>query len=156
MKAEIISLGRPSLLRRFAAMFYDLWLLAALWLVTTAIMISIRMVFDSETLAEGERAISGNWKLPTFLAHLIIMYVFFTYFWVKNGQTLAMQTWRIHLVDENMQHISYAQAYKRLSFAIISFACFGLGYFWVLLDKDGMSAHDRLSKTQLILTPKRK
>lgn len=156
MSQEIINLGRPSVLRRFAAMFYDFWLLAALWLAVTAVMVVLRMTFDGEGITQGDRVITGIWKAPTFLLMLVAMYGFFTHFWVKNGQTLAMQTWRIRLVNNDMQPITYAQAYKRLSFAMLSLACFGLGYFWALIDKDGLSWHDKLSNTQLILTPKRK
>ena len=137
-------------------MFYDLWLLAAIFLGITAIMVILRMTLDGDGIEQGDRVITGNWKIPTFILQIIAMYLFFTYFWVKNGQTLAMQTWRIRLVNENMENISYAQAYKRLSLAIVSFACFGLGYFWALIDKDGLSFHDKYSHTRLILTPKRK
>lgn len=156
MKPDIISLGSPSLLRRFAAMFYDLWLLAALWLGTTAIMVMLRMYFDADSFVKQEAAISGDWEVPTFLSCIAAMYFFFTYFWVKNGQTLAMQTWRIRIVNNNMENISYAQAYKRLTLAILSFSCLGLGYLWALFDKDGLSLHDKFSGTHLILTPKRK
>ena len=156
MNTEIINLGSPSLLRRLAAMFYDLWLLVAIWLSVTAIMVILRMSIDGDSFVSNETAISGYWKLPTFILCITSMYLFFTYFWVKNGQTLAMQTWRIRIVNSEMESISYNQAYKRLSFAILSFACFGLGYLWVLIDKDGLSWHDKISKTQLILQPKRK
>ena len=40
----------------------------------------------------------------------------------------------------------------RCLISIISFACFGLGYLWILYDKDNLSWSDILTKTKVIKT----
>lgn len=144
----------PSLLRRLSAMFYDSWLVLALWILGGAILVAVRVVISGAP-GEGEHALGGVWRLPTFIAMLLIVLHFFVYFWVKNRQTLAMQTWRIQVVDKTTgENITWRQAYIRFAAAILSAALFGLGYLWVLVDKNHESWHDKLSKTRLVLLPK--
>ncbi|MEI6791460.1 MAG: RDD family protein, partial [Myxococcaceae bacterium] len=45
-----------------------------------------------------------NTQLPSWLAfgHVYVLFgVYFTWYWTKTGQTLAMQTWKVKMVDEN-------------------------------------------------------
>lgn len=148
-------LPSPSLLRRLAAMFYDVWLILAIWFVAIALLMLIKFIVFGAP--EGnERMLGGTWRLPTFLLMLLTTLYFFAYFWIKNQQTLAMQTWRIQIVDETTgKAISWKQAYIRFFAACLSFALLGMGYWWVILDKEGKSWHDYLSGTRLILLPKR-
>lgn len=146
----------PSLFRRLFAMFYDSWLVLGLLFVTGAFLIVLRVIVQGVP-AEGEYALGGVWRIPTFIALILSASYFFAFFWVKNKQTLAMQAWRIQVIDSNTgNNISWQQAYIRLFFALISAACFGLGYLWVLVDKEKKSWHDRASGTELLLLPKRK
>jgi hypothetical protein len=39
--------------------------------------------------------------------------------------------------------------------ALLSAACLGLGYLWCLVDKHGRYWHDYISRTELVLVPKR-
>lgn len=147
----------PSLLRRLAAMFYDSWLLLALLVAIVAIMVGLRVAIEgSQSITVGTPAISGSWKLPTFALMVFASCQFFAYFWVKNGQTLGMQTWRLKVVNQDNEHINYKQAYLRCLYALVSFTFFGLGYLWALVDKDKKTLHDRLSNSQTLLLPKRK
>lgn len=150
------TLPSPSLLRRLAAMFYEFWLVLACCLVVMAVIIFIRVTLDPTPIAEGERAISGLWRIPSFLAAFATFSGFYLYFWHKNQQTLAMQTWRIKLINNDGSKPDFNALVKRLSMAIISFTCLGLGYWWVLIDKEKKSWHDRASNTRLVLTPKKK
>lgn len=149
------SLSSPSLLRRLAAMFYDAWLVFALLLACSALMIGLRLLIEgADALPQGKPAINGPWRLPTFILMVFALTHFFAYFWTRNGQTLGMQTWRIRLDNDQHGHISMKQAYLRVFAAFLSLACGGLGYFWMYIDKDGLSWHDRISGTQLVLLPK--
>lgn len=151
------NLPTPSLLRRLAAMFYDSWLIIALLVAVVAIMVGLRVVVEgSENIAVGQPAISGVWKLPTFLLMLLSSCHFFAYFWVKNKQTLGMQTWRMQILTDDQQSLSYKQAYLRCGYALLSLSFFGLGYWWALVDKDKKTWHDRLSKSHIVLLPKQK
>jgi uncharacterized RDD family membrane protein YckC len=79
---------------------------------------------------------------------------FFSLFWVKNGQTLGMQAWRIRLVDFQGGSPTVARAIVRCAGALLSAACLGLGYLWCLVDHKKRYWHDYLSGTELVLLPK--
>jgi uncharacterized RDD family membrane protein YckC len=149
-------LGTPSLLRRLTTIFYDTWLVLACLLAVSAMVIGLRVLTDGDAMHQGEVAVAGVWKVLLFSASLITVFGFYSYFWLKCGQTLGMQTWRIKLVNENGELINLKQAFIRFIAAFFSLALLGLGYFWQLLDKDKKSLHDRISKTQLVLVEKRK
>lgn len=151
---DTTALPAPSLLRRLSAMFYDSWLVLALLIMGNALLVGLQVVIEGSP-ADGQRALSGLWRIPTFVLMLLITCHFFVYFWVKNRQTLAMQTWRIQVIDSNSgNNISWRQAYLRFLAACLSATCLGLGYLWVLVDKDKKSWHDRLSGSHLVLLPK--
>ncbi|CAA0117794.1 Uncharacterised protein [BD1-7 clade bacterium] len=148
-------IGTPSLLRRLAAMFYDAFLVTAVLLATTAIVLGLEMANSSGTHVHGERAMQGIWQWISFLTNLTVMSLFFTYLWVKNGQTLGMQAWRIRIDNTDNKRISWRQAYIRFFAAFLSAGFLGLGYLWVLFSKDKQSWHDKVSGTQTVLLNKR-
>ncbi len=62
------------------------------------------------TLNQIRNALDNRWGLMAFLFWVIGIY--FTWFWSK-GQTLAMKTWHLRLVDANGQNTSQARAFGR-------------------------------------------
>lgn len=145
----------PSFLRRSAAIIYDSFLVLALWFVGVAFLSLLKFIWSGAP-AEGERMLGGAWQIPTFITLVLIAGGFFCYFWTRNRQTLAMQTWRIEVVDDiSGNNINLQQALIRFLAAFVSVACFGLGYLWMLVDKEKKTWHDHASGTRLILLPKR-
>jgi len=87
---------------------------------------------------------------PLFLPYILVLLVgFHVWFWINGGQTLGMRTWRLKLVRNDGGQLTIKDALARYLFAIISMACLGLGYFWILIDVKGRSWHDLFSKTLL-------
>jgi len=86
---------------------------------------------------------------------LSITFIFYAGLWVRGGQTLGLRTWRLKLVQKNHTQITWAIALKRFAYAWVSLLCLGLGFFWVLYDRDKLAWHDRWSGTHLILLPKK-
>ncbi len=74
--------------------------------------------------------------------------VYFAWSWLHGGQTLAMQTWRIRVVNQVGEGITRRQAIKRYVLASI-FP--GVSYLWALLDREGLYLHDRLTGSRFIL-----
>lgn len=146
--------GKPPLFRRFFAMIYDTFLVAAILIISMGIMVGLRMSFGTP-LSENEIAISGHWKLPSLIFCLFNVTLFFSYFWVKNGQTLGMQAWRLAIVNQQSENIDFKSAYLRMFVSLLSSSCLGLGYLWAMIDKEKQTLHDHLSKTQTILLPKK-
>jgi len=136
----------PGLIRRLAAMFYDLWLLFALWLLGSTADTFIRQALyaDSNT---------GNpLLLQIYLA--LVPFVFFAWFWTHGGQTLGMRSWRIKVLDKQGNALTLQLALKRLLWACISLLPLGMGYVWMLFDRDQLAWHDHLSGTRLVMLEK--
>jgi len=139
---------KSSLPRRLAAMFYDAWLVAALWLIGSTADAFIRMKLGG---APGE---GQHWLLQIYLS--LAPMVFYVGFWTHGGQTLGMRAWRIRVVNDQGSAISLPQAVSRYLFAILSLIPLGLGFIWAAFDRDSAAWHDRLSHTWLVVTEKRR
>jgi uncharacterized RDD family membrane protein YckC len=116
----------PGFLRRLAAIIYDLFLLLALLFFATALLLPLNA---------GEAFTSQQF--------------FYAWFWTHGGQTLGLRTWKLKVLTLNGEPITWKQAFLRFLGAIISWAFLGLGFLWILIDKNRRGWHDYLSKTAL-------
>jgi uncharacterized RDD family membrane protein YckC len=118
---------------------YELLLLLALWMLCTWIFV---ILIGSAT--EGYKR---------YILQLVLWVstgAYFVWCWCKSGQTLATQTWKIKLVNQQNNTLSVNQALFRYALASSCLLACGLGYFWALIDKNGLFLHDRLLKTRFI------
>ena len=104
-------------------------------------------VGDRVVAINGGEAIEPSLAFKFFL--VFVVFTFYAWFWHKSGQTLGMRAWRIRIVSEFGGNPSWGVAYLRLVFALLSWACFGLGYWWRLFKP--YTWHDRLSQTRIVL-----
>ncbi len=147
--AESVTPGLP---RRLVALIYDLFLVLPLMMLVVAVAMGL------QSLLTGEGA--GDLGTPALHPQLVQLIAwlsaagFFCGFWLKGGQTLGMQAWRVKLVNEDGGPVSAGQAIRRSIGATLSAACLGLGYLWCLVDRDRRYAHDYLSGTRLVLLPR--
>ncbi|HET7371380.1 MAG TPA: RDD family protein [Gammaproteobacteria bacterium] len=162
----------PGILRRFAAGFYDLLLVVALWFPATAIALAI---FRND-LHMPETA------YRVYL--LIVAFGFFGWFWTHGGQTLGMRAWRIKLIAGDGRSPGWYQALVRYLSMLIPWLLVALGlefvtypaaghewifqyilapaaflaalagFIWPLLDRRRLGWHDRLSHSCLTITAK--
>ncbi len=131
---------RPaSLWRRLAALFYDSLLLLALWFLATAVLLPFN---------DGEAIHSGNPLLSTYL--LFISFFFYGWFWRHGGQTLGMRAWKLQLRNLRPGPVTWLQVLLRFFVAVPSGLLAGLGYLWILVDKQKLSWHDRYSETCIV------
>jgi len=128
-----------SLLRRLAALFYDSLLLLAIWFIATAILLP---------LTGGEAIQANNPLLSTYL--LFISFFFYGWFWIHGGQTLGMRTWRLQLRNLRPGPVTWLQALLRFIVALPAGLLLGLGYLWMLVDKQKLTWHDRYSETCIV------
>jgi len=145
MTTDIDNAARPGLLRRLAAIFYDSWLIVGIWLLGVIIDTVLR---DEQGLG---LAIS---HIPLQLFIIATPFLFFGWFWTHGGQTLGMRAWRLKLLDDKGQPLTWRQSLIRVAGAYLSALALGLGYLWILLDPDRLSWHDRLSSTRLVILSK--
>ena len=146
---DIANAQRPGLLRRLAAIFYDCLLLVALLTLADALVVlPLGMMFDIDGSTLAAHSL--------FRLYLLLVIIgFFCGFWLRGGQTLGMRAWRIMLVRSDGADVRLRDALLRLAAATLSWAALGLGFLWSLLDRDGLTWHDRLSGTRLVLLKKR-
>ena len=131
---------RPAtLFRRLAALFYDSLLLLAVWFIATALLLPF---------TSGEAIRPHNPLLSSYL--LFISFFFYGWFWIHGGQTLGMRAWKLRLGNLREGPVTWLQALLRFMVAIPSGMLFGLGYFWMLVDKRKLTWHDRYSETCVV------
>ncbi len=121
-------------------MFYDAFLLLAVLFVATALVLP---------LSGGEALRPQNPFYSTWL--LLISFFFYAWFWIHGGQTLGMRAWRLQIQRLDGGPIDWWQALLRFMTAIPSWALLGLGYWWLLVDRDKLAWHDRFSETRIVV-----
>ncbi len=133
-------------------MLYDTLLVLPLIMICVALVMGVRSLLGLGPADDGTVQLNAN--LVQFIAVLTAV-LFFGWFWLKNGQTLGMQAWRIKLVGFDGAPPSVRQIIIRCLAATLSAACLGLGYLWCLFDRNGRYWHDYLSRTELVLVPRK-
>lgn len=91
----------PSLGRRMACWLYEGMLMFGVVFIAGYLF---------GTLSQTRNALDNRNALQAFL--FIVFGIYFTWFWAK-GQTLAMKTWHIRVVDTNGQPVSQSRALAR-------------------------------------------
>ena len=141
--------GSPpaGLFRRLAAMFYDgLLLLSVLFLATLAAL----------PLTGGEAIFDNRLHRALYQAYLLLIWFFyFAWHWVRKGQTLGMRAWHLRVVQESGEPLTWWHALLRFMLALVSCAALGLGFLWILLNREKASWHDRGSGTKIVVEPAR-
>jgi len=142
-KADNTPVYKPAgLLVRLVAMFYDALLLLSALMIATAIAL---FVTKGASLAHN----------PFFRTTLfLICFSFYAWFWLHGGQTLGMRAWKLRLQNKDGRPITIWQALLRFLVAIPSLAFAGLGFLWMLIDKDKMTLYDRFSESVIVRLPK--
>jgi uncharacterized RDD family membrane protein YckC len=79
---------------------------------------------------------------------------YFVWCWRKGGQTLAMQTWQLKVVNKESHLLSVNMAVARYLLACVSLLLLGFGFLWVIVDRDRLFLHDRLLNTHIIYAPR--
>lgn len=84
----------------------------------------------------------------------VVLGVYFVWYWRRQGQTLAMQTWRLKLVDaDSGRSLGLGRCWLRYALAWPSLLLFGVGLLWALVDRDRQFLHDRLAGSCVVLLP---
>ncbi|HLT64320.1 MAG TPA: RDD family protein [Pseudohongiella sp.] len=154
--SELHAMPKASLLRRLAALLYDMFLVASIWLLCGYVITFTYGLFGPNT----SQLVDGHVVTPPVLSALqFIMMVstavgFYVWFWLRTGQTLGMIAWRIRAVSVNNCPMNLKQALLRYVLAWPSFWCLGLGYLYMYVNKDRDALHEQLSGTKTVLLPK--
>ena len=125
--------------RRVVCLIYESLLLLAVMFIASFIF---HLVFRDPTAA---------YFRPLFQLYLLfIMGYYFTWFWTRGGQTLAMQTWKLRVVTTDGKKLNNRQAIVRYLLAVAGILFFGCGLLWAIFDRNHQYLHDRLTDTQIV------
>lgn len=132
---------RPGVLRRLASMLYEVLLLLGVLSVTFILPHILLGVFANRSA--GPAIVQ--------LHFFLVLLVYFVWFWLKGGQTLAMKTWKLRVVDAASGNcLRPAQALLRYLAAWPSLLLFGIGILWAFFDRDRQFLHDRIAGTRIV------
>lgn len=130
----------PGFFRRVACMLYESLLLLG--------VLSVTFMVPHLILGMGFNVTLPGWILMTHV--FIVLGVYFVWFWSHGGQTLAMQTWKIHLTTVTGTSPTLGRMLLRYALAWPGLIYFGVGLIWALFDRDRQFLHDRLAGTRLV------
>jgi uncharacterized RDD family membrane protein YckC len=129
----------PSIKRRLASMVYESLLLFG-------IVFFAGLLFHLAIRTEMTAAIRHVFQLYL----LVVIGVYFIWFWRHGGQTLAMKTWKLRLVDTRGAAISLRRAIARYLYACAGIGLGGIGICYALFDRERLFLHDRLAGTRIV------
>ncbi|RCS59340.1 RDD family protein [Parvibium lacunae] len=158
-----------TVIRRLKCMVYEGLLLFGLYFAAAFLFLAIT----------NDRDIAHSHRQPFFSLYIFLVFgVYFVYCWTRSGQTLAMKTWQLKLCNQRGGMLSLKHAVLRYVFSYAWFlpSCLiGLVLgreaavsilisvvpsiiLWSLtakLDPARQFLHDRLARTQVILSDPR-
>ena len=127
-----------SLFKRLLAIFYDLILLATMFLLASAIAI----VFN-----EHKAFASGNYIMPLWLIFVTSLYYCIS--WKSSGQTLGLKAWGLKLVKLDGSDFTWLEVITRFFISLILF-CTIVGFLWLLFNKNRLTIYDIVTKSKII------
>lgn len=136
--------ARPcSLPRLLLVLLYDAIIVLALLMVAGTI--ALELPFPHQTAG----------KDPAYTIYLLLAWFLYpAWCWRHGGMTLGMRAWKVRLVnsrgDDPGQPPHWWQCGVRFAGAWVSALAAGLGYLWMLIDREKRSWHDLLSQTSLV------
>ena len=146
--APVPVVARPAALHwRLFAMIYDLLPMLGIVFAVAAFTLLLR----------GGTPVQPN-SLGAWLELLLMLAAGFGYFglsWRRGGQTLGMRAWRLRAVDAQGNPPGWAAIALRFGIGAVSLAAAGLGFVWVLIDRERRSWHELASGTLTVRLPKR-
>ena len=137
---ESIGQNPAGLPRRLGALVYDLCLAISVILVAV-----LPLPYLTNTLID-----TMFLKLLTQIYLLCVSFLFFGWFWTHGGQTLGMRAWKLKLLTKNHGAVSWKIAFYRFCAGILILLSGGLGYIWMVVDREGRTLQDRISSTKVV------
>ena len=150
--AQAGELPAAGLLRHLLVMIYDAFIVFAVLMVAGAV--ALKLPFHSQVA--GKDLAYTTYLMAAWFSYL-------AWCWRHGGMTLGMRAWKVRLLNTRAgkqsagaESLSPAlppawwQCGLRFAGSFLSALPLGLGYWWLLFDRDRRSWHDRLSQTRLV------
>ena len=134
---------RCSLPRRLGAMMYDSLIVTGLLFIAAA---------TSSALGSGEHQALRDPMFTLFL--IFVWFMYFALFWKYGGMTVGMRAWRVKIIPDKSDELSWLSCLVRFCFAFISVFALGVGMLWTIFERENRSWHDLASQSGLFVFPK--
>lgn len=128
------------LTKRLLVIVYDALLLIAVLILSLFVFVFVPQELKTHIIVQS---IAGVYMF-------FIAFIFYGWFWTHGGQTLGMKTWHLYLIDKDGKFIDWPTAFKRYCCAILSWLFLGLGFTWILLNRNKLTWHDSLTRTRIV------
>lgn len=129
----------PSFIKLGACLLYELLTVIAIVFIAASLFLWVA----------GD-ATHGTKKLLLQIFLWVTSGAYFVRCWVKSGQTLAMQAWKLSLVDEGGRLLNLRMAMLRYLLATLSLTLCGIGFLWAVFDRQHLFLHDRLLHSRIV------
>ena len=130
--------------RRLGSLVYEVLVILALGIFLFVLPLAIFSGLTQHALGPG--------LLWFYL--FVLLGNYFIWCWIRAGQTLAMKTWRLRLVDaQSGLTLRPLQAFVRYGMGWFCWPT-GLALLWSFIDPDKQFLHDRIAGSKIILLPK--
>lgn len=114
--------------RQLLALFYDAWLLAAVFMAASALTLPF---------TGGEPVKPGNPFMTTYI--LFVWYGFYAWFWTHGGQTLGMRSWKIKLLSDTGEALTLWHALLRFLSGIPTWLFIGIGSYLLMAEQPNLT-----------------
>lgn len=143
-------MGKASFFSRFVAYLVDgLAISFIAWGLALLFNGLFSITSNSNNLFVG--ILFGTLGVITFFAWLILAFLYFGYFWSKDGQSVGMKLTGIKVVRRDGGLQSYVRAALRGTVGYwISGLVFGLGFLWAAFDSEKEGWHDKIFDTWVV------
>ena len=141
---------QASFTSRFFAYLIDQFILQMVaWVAMTPLFLLSGL---ASSLGGGLFDRLGSLGSALALTTAVLQFVYFGFFWSKNGQSPGKHLVGIRVVGRSSERLSFMQAGLRGSFGYwLSGLVFSLGYIWAAFDADGEAWHDKLYQTRVVI-----
>lgn len=142
-------------------MIYDGLLLFSLVFLSSALLMAIyKFGIAPDSFFKADPA-QANSRVMTDFARVLglvvvginaigVSYYYYGWFWTHGGQTPGMKAWNLYLIKPDGKFIGWGLAAKRYSVSLLSWAALGLGFTWILLNRQQLAWHDSLTNTRIV------
>lgn len=111
------------------------------------IVLSFGLFLLTFSMSGGE-VVLNKVTIPLYVAALLLTSVFYhALFCLGAGETPGMKWMRLKLVNFDGRRASREHRLRRLAAGWVSLFAAGLGLLWALVDEEGLTWHDHISKT---------
>jgi uncharacterized RDD family membrane protein YckC len=132
---------------RLISFILDHLIILGISLVILAAFLIVAGIFA----AIGVDFLAATSVIAAIVGFFVVYFVYFPYFWTKNGQTLGMRPFKLRVVmDKDGGKVTMGPAILRLIGYWIDQIIFYLGYIWVLIDNRRRGWHDLIAGTVVI------